>query len=212
MRILRTQPVLSSLQQDESDNKLFLRGALNVLKGAFRFTTSLVSKGFRRELEVSVGVVTAGIRGTDFWGKSSPERDFVVLIEGEIGVRRGSEVESILSEPLSAFIAPHNAAVDPQATISPEQLAVAAQETEPQTGEGVLVGSGEWQVNLPSYRTVTLARAAQVEWENKGYGTEIQAVVVNGETWQRLHIPGFATETDARTFSTWFRNAWVSRS
>ena len=203
--------VLSSLEQDEKDDKLF-RGALDVLKGAFRFTTSLVSKSFRRELDVSVGVVTAGIRGTDIWGKSASDRDFVVLIEGEIGVRRGEEAESTLSRPLTAFVSPHDGLTERQATVSEDELAAWAEETEPQDGEGVVTLDGGWQVNLRSYRTMETAKMAQAGWEDKGYATDVQAVVVAGEKWFRLHVPGFATETDARSFATRIAEAWISRS
>ena len=162
-----------------------------MLKGAFRFTTSLVSKSFRRELDVSVGVVTAGIRGTDIWGKSASDRDFVVLIEGEIGVRRGEEAESTLSRLLTAFVSPHDGLTERQATVSEDELAAWAEETEPQDGEGVVTLDGGWQVNLRSYRTMETAKMAQAGWEDKGYATDVQAVVVAGEKWFRLHVPGF---------------------
>ena len=36
----------------------------------------------RRDVNITVATVTAGIRGTDLWGKSDDERDIVCLIEG----------------------------------------------------------------------------------------------------------------------------------
>ena len=71
---------------------------------------------------------------------------------------------------------------------------------------------GGWQVNLRSYRTMETAKMAQAGWEDKGYATDVQAVVVAGEKWFRLHVPGFATETDARSFATRIAEAWISRS
>jgi hypothetical protein len=40
-------------------------GLLDVVKGAFRFTTTLLSRAHRRRVDVRIANVTAGIRGTD---------------------------------------------------------------------------------------------------------------------------------------------------
>jgi hypothetical protein len=69
------------------------RAALHVLEGAFRFTTDLLAKERRRDVSIRVATVTAGIRGTDLWGKSDREdRQVVCLIEGRIEV--GAEGEA----------------------------------------------------------------------------------------------------------------------
>ena len=49
--------------------------SLDVLSGAFRFTTQALTK-FRGERDVKVRIVkiTAGIRGTDLWGKRTRPR------------------------------------------------------------------------------------------------------------------------------------------
>ncbi|MDA1118345.1 MAG: FecR domain-containing protein [Proteobacteria bacterium] len=64
----------------------FFMAALNVLEGAFRFTTDLLARERRRDVSIRIATVTAGIRGTDLWGKSSPERQVVCLIDGKIEV------------------------------------------------------------------------------------------------------------------------------
>ncbi len=47
-------------------------GALSVVQGAFRFTTRIFgAPPASRDLNIRVATVTAGIRGTDVWGKSS---------------------------------------------------------------------------------------------------------------------------------------------
>ena len=66
--------------------KQFYSAALDVAKGAFRFTTDKLRKLSRRDISIRVATVTAGIRGTDIWGKTEPERDFVCLLEGRITV------------------------------------------------------------------------------------------------------------------------------
>ena len=42
-----------------------------------------------RDVRVKVNAVTAGIRGTDVWGKSESDRDIVCLLEGRIDVSHG---------------------------------------------------------------------------------------------------------------------------
>ena len=64
-----------SLQLRELEpSKSLFKAALGVLEGAFRFTTDALAKNRRREVSISVATVTAGIRGTDLWGKSAPNR------------------------------------------------------------------------------------------------------------------------------------------
>lgn len=65
----------------------FFRGALNVVKGAFRFTTGALAKLRGRDVGIRVGTATIGIRGTDVWGRSNAEKDLVCLIEGHVDVR-----------------------------------------------------------------------------------------------------------------------------
>ena len=61
-------------------------GFLDVVKGAFRFTTTVV--GRHRELKAQLRSATIGIRGTDVWGKTEETRDFVVLLEGKVAIER----------------------------------------------------------------------------------------------------------------------------
>ena len=74
---------LLDLQPDRGG---FFKAALNVLEGAFRFTTDALARERRRDVSIRIATVTAGIRGTDLWGKSMPERQIVCLIEGNIEV------------------------------------------------------------------------------------------------------------------------------
>ena len=67
------------------DFRHFFPMPLDVVSGAFRFTTRAVHK-FRgeRDVRVKLAATTAGIRGTDLWGKSEPTRDIFCLVEGSI--------------------------------------------------------------------------------------------------------------------------------
>ena len=73
------------LAELQPSRELF-KAALQVLQGAFRFTTDIVGKGRRREVNVRVEQVTIGIRGTDVWGRSHPDRQVVLLLgDGAFG-------------------------------------------------------------------------------------------------------------------------------
>ena len=75
--------------QREPDGTL-VTAALDVLRGAFRFTTQAATRfRGRRQIDVRIATITAGIRGTDVWGKAADDRDIVCLIEGRISVQRG---------------------------------------------------------------------------------------------------------------------------
>src|SRR5205814_10323005 len=76
------------------------KAALNVLEGAFRFTTDLATKTRKREVSIRAAQVTAGIRGTDLWGRSRQGNEIVCLIEGEIAVAAEGEPAVSMNQPL----------------------------------------------------------------------------------------------------------------
>jgi hypothetical protein len=53
---------------ERSEDTNVFRAALTVLAGAFRFTTDALDNR-KRDVAVKAKLVTAGIRGTDLWGK-----------------------------------------------------------------------------------------------------------------------------------------------
>lgn len=95
---------------------------LSVLKGAFRFTTGLVGKSQPRDIQIQVATVTAGIRGTDVWGKSDAENDVVCLLEGKIQVQHLAETPLAMDQPLSFFVAPKGEAALPIAAVDPNKV------------------------------------------------------------------------------------------
>ncbi|NIR61572.1 MAG: FecR domain-containing protein, partial [Gammaproteobacteria bacterium] len=125
-------------------------GLLDVVKGAFRFTTTLLSRNHRRKLDVRIANVTAGIRGTDVWGKAASDKDIVCLIEGEVSVTRGSEPTITMSDPLSFYVAPHGQAPLPVRPVDPEQLQRWALETDIAEDGPALVENGAWRVYVES--------------------------------------------------------------
>ncbi|MDX1431420.1 MAG: FecR domain-containing protein [Gammaproteobacteria bacterium] len=184
----------------EAGEGLF-EGALNVLKGAFRFTTSVLSRSFRRRLDIRIATVTAGIRGTDVWGKAAPDRDIVCLIEGEVAVSRGTDQPVTLSDPLTFYIAPKDAPPLPVGPVDPEQLARWAAETDVEDGAPVLSADGEWTVYLQSLATVATAERARDALIAQGYPARVIEARVHGEVRHRVAVTGLASFAAARAFT-----------
>ena len=110
--------------------------SLDVVRGAFRFTTGLLSKPTgQRDVRVKVNAVTAGIRGTDVWGKAETERDIVCLLEGRITVTHGA-TEFQMQEANTFYIAPRNGQAEPPSSVSPQQVKEWSDETEIFRGAG----------------------------------------------------------------------------
>lgn len=150
------------------------KGALDVAKGAFRFTTDAISgKRSSRDLSIRVGTATAGIRGTDLWGKSDSERDLIVLIEGRIALRHAGETVA-MEQPMTVFVAPRNAPPPPVTPVDPEQLRLWARETEALPGDGTTRRGGKWKVLLASSDSEAAALAVYDKARSSGYAARIR--------------------------------------
>lgn len=192
-------------------------GFLRVLNGAFRFTTSALGNRKRRNIQVQVGVATAGIRGTDIWGKSDKQRDLICLIEGQIDVSRENEAPVNMNKPLTVYTAPRAAAADPLWTVSNQELAQWAVETELDNGQGILLESGEYIVYLASSSKRARAQAFAEQIRAAGYPAEVFAQTRNDKPWFRIGIQRFASGTDAKRFAAeingqfGIKGAWAAR-
>jgi len=148
------------------------KGALDVLKGAFRFTTNAIQRTkSQRELAIRVGTATAGIRGTDLWGKSDAERDLILLIEGKIEIKHaGGMLE--LDQPQVYFAAPKNAA--PQfRQVDPDDFKRWARETEILPGDGAMQRGGKWRVLLARAGSQREALAVYDKARQAGYAAQV---------------------------------------
>ncbi len=125
--------VLSEMQPA----KELFRAALQVLEGAFRFTTDLAAKTRKREVTVRVEQVTIGVRGTDFWGRSRAERQIVCLIEGAIQVGAAGEQAVTMNQPRQFYVR-DKGKTQPVGLVEEKQLGQWALETDIQDGKGAL--------------------------------------------------------------------------
>jgi len=133
---------VDDLAQKQDAKGGVVSASLDVVRGAFRFTTGLLGKSnAQRDVKVKVNVITAGIRGTDVWGKSEGERDIICLLEGRVTVAHGA-AQFQMTEPNSFYIAPRQGAAKPPSSVSVEQVRQWSAETEidPRTGAGTRGG------------------------------------------------------------------------
>lgn len=152
--------------------KELFRAALGVLEGAFRFTTDAVAKNRRRDININVSQVTAGIRGTDLWGKSAPNRQIVCLIEGKIEVGAPNETPVTMDQPRQ-FYQRNNNQTAPVGFVEPAQLVEWAKETEIESGKGATRRGGRWKVNLVTADNQKDALQVYDQVRAAGYAAEI---------------------------------------
>jgi hypothetical protein len=155
--------------------------ALDVAAGAFRLTTDLFRKlQNHRAINVRAGTVTAGIRGTDIWGKSDGDRDLVCLLEGRIAVSHPLGEALELSEPLQYYGAEKGKAPGPVASVDQKQLADWAAQTELQEGVGTTSRGGRWAVILATVDSQDASLDLYDRAVAAGHGTKIRPVRAEG--------------------------------
>jgi hypothetical protein len=175
--------------------------AMNVLQGAFRFTTDALAKARRRDVTVTVATVTAGIRGTDLWGKAAADRDIVCLIEGRIEVSRQGDPTITMDQPLSFYIAPRGQPAQPVAPVNPDQLRQWATETEIADGKGAARRGGRWKVVLASGESENEVLAVYQAVRAAGYAAELQPRRVEGRRAYDVRIASLPSQAEAEALA-----------
>jgi len=148
------------------------KAALNVLEGAFRFTTGVLAKGRQREVNIRVATVTAGIRGTDLWGRSRAKNEIVCLIEGQAEIGAEGEPAVTLDQPLQ-FYQRQEGKTQPVGFIVKQQLDQWASEVELEAGKGAARRGGRWSVRLARADNQNDALRVYDELRSAGYPAEI---------------------------------------
>jgi len=171
------------------------QAALQVLEGAFRFTTSPLARS--RPRNVSIGIartLTIGIRGTDLWGRGREDKDMVCLIDGKIDVTGNDSKTVTLDQPLQFFQSTRTAPPLPVGFIDKAQLAQWAAETEIETGKGAASAKGAWRVVASGFASRDEAADANRALRANGYPAEIGAA-------NTVQITGLAGEMEAETLA-----------
>ncbi len=186
--------VLDQLTEKKTaDNTPLVGATLEVVKGAFRFTTGVFGKPpATRDVNVKISTITAGIRGTDFWGRSNDEQDLVCLIEGRISVRHDKQ-EFVMNEPLQFFIAPRKGTPEPVGRVPQKQIDAWAQETEISEGQGATRAGGRLLAEATRQSDEHMARELQARLRAEGYPVVMEAVPGGRFA---VRVPGVATEKD----------------
>ena len=169
------------------------RAALSVLAGAFRFTTDAARKATKRDIEIKVKNATAGIRGTDLWGKSTDERDIVCLLEGKITVGSEGHPTVTLDQPLDFYQKPRDGA-PAVAKVDQKQIDIWRRETEISTEGPAARTGGKWRVMAAKFSTRDEALLLNRLLRSGGYPSEIIA----REGQFAVVIPNLAGESEAR--------------
>jgi hypothetical protein len=190
----RIESASMSTTQDSS----YLQLGLEALRGAFRFTSSFFGNATAgHRVNVRIGAITAGVRGTDIWGRSNLEKDLVCLIEGAITVDAAGESTAVLEQALSFYVKPKGAAALPVEQVDPTQLQLWAAETELDDNLGVASLEGSWQLVLMSLSDANNLQEALQRFNRKGFAAQSIEVQSGGKTWHRLLLPGFVSRQDA---------------
>ena len=150
------------------------RGVLDVLSGAFRFTTEAVAKPRPRDFKLRVSTVTIGIRGTDLWGRSTPQDEIVCLIEGTIEIGAADEKPVVMDQERQ-FYQREKGKTKPLSVISKERLAELAKETDIAPGGGAARRGGKWKVTLAHAESKGAADALLEKLHAAGYAAESKA-------------------------------------
>jgi len=193
-----------SLTEIEPDAGGFFKSAMKVLEGAFRFTTDALVKSRRREVRITVRQVTAGIRGTDLWGRSTEAKQIICLIEGKIEVHPENEGAIDMDQPRQFYVR-ENGKSQPVGFISAEQLAKWAEQTEIAQGAGAAVSGGKWKLTLASVDAQAAALAVYDQLRAAGYAAAILPAKSAGRIVYHVRIVSLPTRADAEALAARLR-------
>jgi hypothetical protein len=186
-----------SLAQIQVRKDNVFAATLRVLEGAFRFTTDVLAKARRREVAINVATVTAGIRGTDLWGKAAADRDIVCLIEGRVEVTREGDPPVTMDQPLSFYIAPRGRPALPVQPVKDEQLKQWAAETEIEAGRGAARRGGRWKVVLASGESENEVLRVYEAVRAAGYAAEVEPRKAQGRRVYDVRIAQLPSKAEA---------------
>ncbi len=163
-------------EKKSADNTTLVSASLDVAKGAFRFTTGVFGNPrATRDVKVKLGTITAGVRGTDLWGRSLSAEDLVCLLEGRISVRHEKQ-DFVMNEPLQFFIAPRNEKPKPVGKVPQKQIDEWSRETEIIEGQGATRAGGALRVELMRTADANAARVLEARLKVAGYPAVIDPV------------------------------------
>ena len=167
---------VDGLAESQKGDTQVVKASLDVVKGAFRFTTGIFGKPrAEREVGVKFGTVTAGVRGTDLWGRSIDKDDLVCLLEGKISVQHAKK-EFEMNEPLQFFVVPRNEPAKPVGKIDKKQIDEWSRDTEITEGLGAIRAGAKMKMEVARFADEAAARAFEGKLKVAGYPAVIDPV------------------------------------
>ena len=183
------------------ENHVFT-AALDVARGAFRFTTGVFSNlRQKRAVNVRIATITAGIRGTDLWGRADAERDLICLLEGHITIFHALDEARELTEPLSFYAAAKDSAPQAIDQVDAEQVAKWSAETEVQPGSGYARRHGKWKIDLATLDEAAAALDLYDRARAAGYAVRIRPKATATGFSYTLRVSQLASKVDAEVLA-----------
>ncbi|HXN16153.1 MAG TPA: FecR domain-containing protein [Usitatibacter sp.] len=186
---------------EKAEDRGIFRATLALISGAFRFTTDTFRRR-PRDVSIKVKNVTAGIRGTDLWGKSTEARDLVCLLEGKITVGSQGHPTVTLDQRLDFYQKPRDGAPE-VAKVDEKQIAQWAQETEISPDGPAARSGGTWRVLAAIFGARDEALALNRTLRANGYPSEVIVTPSGGFI---VQVAGLAGESEARALMANLRN------
>jgi hypothetical protein len=183
------------------------KGVLDVLEGAFRFTTDVAGKNRKREVSIRAAQVTTGIRGTDVWGRAQKDNEVVCLIEGQVEVVARGEPPVRMDKPLQ-FYKRVDGKAEPVGTVDKEQLAKWAAEVDLERGKGIARAGGRVTVELGRFDTRSPAVTMREEVRKAGYPAVMTPLRGKGETAYVVRIRQLASRAEGQALAEQLRGKY----
>jgi hypothetical protein len=194
-----TELATPSMAMTQDKQGSMFKAALHILKGVFRFTTSLVGQSERRHVDIQVGVATIGIRGTDVWGRAGTDGSLVALLEGRAEMSMpGQQAPMVMDQPMHYMMMPAAGQMQMNVPVTQANMADWTAQTDVRQGAGVLTADGQWTVALISSTSDADAARLMKKLADAGYPSEDTMVTVKGRSYHRLIIRQAASLQDAK--------------
>ena len=196
-----TEFMTPTMQMAKDDKGGIFNGVLHVLKGVFRFTTSLVGKSERRHVDIQVGVATIGIRGTDVWGRAGTDGSLVALLEGKAEMSMPGHADMAMDQPMHYNMMMASGEMKMNMAVTQDNVADWAAQTDVKQGGGVLADDGQYTVALISSTSQKDTDRLMKKLADAGYPAQDTLVTVKGQQWHRLVITHASTLQDGKAIA-----------
>lgn len=183
-----------------------LEAGLEIARGAFRFTTGLFQQTLgKRQVDVRLATITIGVRGTDIWGKSTPERDWALLIEGSVSyAERGAASQSTSPERLDQslqYVFSERGGPLGRQMAKADEVGVWAAETEPRADAPAGRAGGAYVADVVRVADRRDARRAAETLRAAGYPVSVRQA--KGDF--VVYLPGASSAGEARRLAEQLR-------